>query len=120
MYDAYGLLLIESTLIKVEISLDEGFLISWDLWTTFTSGWSYLFNTSTLLKLHSILTIVPESRAIQTMAHLHDIDKIKPGDKRVQSRFVEDGGHKWRMCTPTCSSLATDIVPPGQPHSQSN
>ena len=31
------------------------------------------------------------------MAHLHDVDKIKPDDERVQSRFVEDGGHKWRM-----------------------
>lgn len=32
------------------------------------------------------------------MAHLHDVDKIKPDDERVQSRFVENGGHKWRMC----------------------
>jgi hypothetical protein len=30
------------------------------------------------------------------MAHLHDVDKTKPGDERVQSRFVEDGGNKWR------------------------
>jgi len=33
------------------------------------------------------------------MAHLHDVDKIKPNDERVQSRFVEDGGHKWRTFT---------------------
>jgi len=33
------------------------------------------------------------------MAHLHALDKIKPNDPRVQSRFVEDGGHKWRTYT---------------------
>ena len=41
------------------------------------------------------------------MAHLHDVDKIKPDDERVQSRVGEDGGHKWRMWTESLFALSS-------------
>jgi hypothetical protein len=29
----------------------------------------------------------------------NSIDRIRPDDDRVASRFIEVDGHKWRMCS---------------------